>query len=243
LSRYERSGDDAHARQAYQSYDLVLAGAERHALPGIYVFRAAAALVRLQVRLYAWQNAAIAYRTASDALEKLYAPLFSRANKESWLAETQGLPANAAYAFSRLDRPEEAVAVLEAGRARLLAEVLEQNRRDLERLTDLGHGELWERYRRVVGRIQQLQQPGEQTAALQTSEQRPAWQDFAALHQRMEAARAELDGIIAEIRQVTANGQQPYADFQRPPASARSRSQPRRRRWSTCWPPRPVGWR
>jgi hypothetical protein len=81
--------------------------------------------------------------------------------------------------------------------ARLLSESLEQNRRDLERLPELGHGELLERYRQTVGRIQSLQQRAGEPGGLQ-----------ATLRQALEDARQELDATIEAIRQVGG-----YEDF------------------------------
>ena len=159
-----------------------------------------------------WQEATEAYAYGRQAIDLLFATQTSRAAKESWLREAQGLPANAAYALARLDKLEEAVVALEAGRARLLAEALEQNRRDLERLPELGHGELLERYRQAAGRIQFLQQQAGQRA--EQREQQPASSNLA---QEMAAARAELDAAIAAIRQVEVDGQKPYADFWLPP--------------------------
>jgi hypothetical protein len=216
-TRYERSGDDAHARRAQRRYALVLAGSERYELPEIFVFRAAAALTRLQVRLHAWQEAALAYGTAAGALGKLYAPLSGRESKEAWLAEAQALPANAAYALAKLYRLEEAVETLEAGRARLLAEALEQNRRDLERLAPLGHGDLLARYRAAVDRVAALQAQAGQPLREQIDAPAPA-RDYEALPREMAAARAARDAAVVAIRQVAG-----YEDFFLPPSFEKTR--------------------
>ena len=152
------------------------------------------------------------YRLAMQAAENLLQASLARGSKEVELGEIQGLPARAAYALAGTGKLVEAVEALEAGRARLLAEALEQSRRDLERLPELGHGELLERYRQAAGRIQFLQHQAGQRA--EQWEQLPALSNLA---QEMAAARAELDAAIAAIRQVEVDGQKPYADFWLPP--------------------------
>ncbi len=157
-----------------------------------------------------WQEAADAYGYGRQAMDRLFQGQIDRVAKESWLKEAQGLPANAAYALARLGRLEEAVEVLEGGRARLLAEALEGNRRDLERLETLGHGDLLARYRAAADRIAGLQAQAGPPAGGQTYEP-AALRDFAAFSQVMAAAR-ELDAAIAAIRQVPG-----YEDFFLPP--------------------------
>ena len=154
-----------------------------------------------------WQEATKAYAYGRQAIDRLYAAQTSRAAKETWLKEVQGLPANAAYALAKLGRLEEAVKVLEAGRARLLAEALEHNRRDLEHLDVVGHGDLLARYRTASEQLVALQQQAGQPDA--QSADRPIHQpDYTAWRQQMEQARAELNATIEAIRQVPG-----YEDF------------------------------
>ncbi len=160
-----------------------------------------------------WQEATEAYAFGRQAMDLLFAVQTNRAAKESWLKEAQGLPANAAYALTRLDRLQEAVETLEAGRARLLAEALEANRRDLAQLALLGRRDLLERYRAASEQLATLQAAGRQPAS---SPDGPALRpDFAALRRQMEAARGDLDAAIAAIRQVDG-----YQDFFLPPSFA-----------------------
>ena len=159
-----------------------------------------------------FEQVAEPYQLAMQAVENLLQASLVRGSKEVELGEIQGLPARAAYALAKTGKAVEAVVALERGRARLLAEALEQSRRDLERLPELGHGELLERYRQVAGRIQFLQQQAGQRA--EQREQQPALSNLA---QEMAAARAELNAAIAAIRQVEVDGQKPYADLWLPP--------------------------
>ena len=213
LSRYERSGDDAHAQAAEQRFHLVLSAAARYSLPLIFPFRAAAALARLNFRRTKWQETIATYEQATDALGGLYQTLVLRESKEAWLRETQGLPARAAYALAKTSKLREAVVTLEAGRARLLAETLEQTRRDLERLQDLGYADLLERYRQAAKQIQALQQQVE-SAGRPTPGKTQL--HGATLSQAMETAQAEVRAAIEEIRRVPG-----YEDFFLPPTFAK----------------------
>jgi CHAT domain-containing protein/predicted TPR repeat methyltransferase len=160
----------------------------------------------------AWDEVIRAYAFGRQAANTLFAVQTSRVARESWLREAQGLPAGTAYAFARLDRLEEAIVALETGRARMLAEALEANRRDLERLPASGHGDLLARYRAAADRLAALQAQVDRPAAASGSEAGPR-RDFAALSQKIQAARAELDAAIAAIRRVPG-----YEDFFLPPA-------------------------
>jgi CHAT domain-containing protein len=165
-----------------------------------------------------WEEATAAYTFGRQAMDLMFDVQSDRAAKESWLKEAQGLPGNAAYALAKLGRLEEALETIEAGRARLLAETLEQNRRDLERLPQMGYPELLERYRQATGRIQFLQQQAGQRA-----EQRQQQPGSFNLIEKMEQARVELNATIAAIRQVQVDGERPYADFLLPPTFAKIR--------------------
>ncbi len=162
-----------------------------------------------------WAEATEAYGYGRRAINGLFTTQTSRAAKEAWLKEAQGLPANAAYALARLGKLEEAVVALEAGRARLLAEALEQNRRDLEQLDVVGHGDLLARYRAAAQQVTALQQQAARPTSQSTN--LPTYHsDHTAWRQQLEQARAELDAAIAAIRQVPG-----YQDFFLPPTFAK----------------------
>ena len=78
------------------------------------------------------------YGIVMEANDSLLRASLIRSSKEVELGEIQGLSVRAAYALAKLGKLEQAVAALEGGRARLLAEALEGNRRDLEQLTGVG---------------------------------------------------------------------------------------------------------
>jgi Tetratricopeptide repeat len=72
-----------------------------------------------------WAIAVAAYRFAQDAVRQVVAGQQVRKDKESWLAEAQGIPAAAGLAATRAGDPTQAVLMLEDGRAVLLAEALD----------------------------------------------------------------------------------------------------------------------
>jgi tetratricopeptide (TPR) repeat protein len=124
-----------------------------------------------------------------------------RADKESWLRDVQEMAPAAAYAQARLGDLPRAAVTLEAGRAQLLAEGLEQNRRDLERLPSLGHGDLHARYLAALATRRRLEQSDAVVA-----------DRLAAI----AAADREFDAVVAAIRSVDG-----YADFFAEPTFAR----------------------
>jgi hypothetical protein len=75
-----------------------------------------------------WEAAVEAYRFALDAVRRVVAEQQVRADKESWLADAQGMPAAAGLAAMRAKDPVGAVLMLEDGRAVLLAEALDRRR-------------------------------------------------------------------------------------------------------------------
>ena len=155
-----------------------------------------------------------------QATENLLRVSLMRGSKEAELGEIQGLPAQAAYAMAKDARLHEAVEALDAGRARLLAEALEQNRRDLERLPELGHGDLLDRYRAASDQLVTLQKQASQPVA--SSGDGPAGQrDYMTWRQQSEAAQSELQAAIAAIRAVEVDGQRLYVDLLLPPPFAR----------------------
>jgi CHAT domain-containing protein len=85
---------------------------------------------------------------------------------------------------------KQAVMTLERGRSLLLAETLERERADLDRLEALGRLDLLERYRQVTDRLNALEraQLGGEVLPTQSGER------------SLRIARAELDSVVAAIR-------------------------------------------
>ncbi|MFM7582235.1 MAG: CHAT domain-containing protein, partial [Caldilinea sp.] len=114
---------------------------------------------RWAVQRQAWDEAVEAYSHGFAAGRNLRNRQLRRADKESWLADMQEMAPAIAYAQVQRGNLASAVTFLEAGRATLLAEQLEQNRRDLERLPELGYPALYDRLQTVLAERRRLEQP------------------------------------------------------------------------------------
>ncbi|MGW2488365.1 CHAT domain-containing protein [Streptomyces sp. NPDC001606] len=130
-----------------------------------------------------WDEACTAYTGGLEAIGQLFRLQLMRADKEAWLAESQGMPAEAAYALFRAGRPKEAVTTLEAGRSLLLSEALETDRSSLDQLSEGGHGHLVDRYRAATTALDEAMRGGAEPATLRR-------------------CRAAVDELIAQIRSV-----------------------------------------
>jgi CHAT domain-containing protein len=108
-----------------------------------------------------------------------------------FLKDSQGLAAHAAYALAKTQQFPKAVVTLERGLAQFLSEALARDRAELEQLTEMGHGNLYDRYQQAVENWHNAQQ-------VKAEE----------VHTHLRAAREELDKTITAIRQVDG-----YADF------------------------------
>jgi hypothetical protein len=148
----------------------------------------------------AWNEAAEAYDYGTKAMERLLAAQLLRQDKESWLRSAQGLTTNGAYAFARCGELTRAAQIVEGGRVRLLAEALERDRADLERLRELGHGELLQRYKDTATEWTWLSDP--------RRNQERAWHAHAAARSQLESCRGRLEALVEEIRRVAG-----YEDF------------------------------
>jgi hypothetical protein len=138
------------------------------------------------------------------AIDQLFHNQLLRTNKESWLRQAQRLPSQAAYALARASDLEGAVTALESGRARLLSDSLERARASLGHLPEIGHEDLFKRYRRAARRLAVLE------AAELDERKALAISDLSA---ELQTVRSELDEAIAAIREIP-----DYRDFLSPPS-------------------------
>ncbi|MGY1583234.1 CHAT domain-containing protein [Streptomyces sp. MN13] len=130
-----------------------------------------------------WDEACAAYTHALEATQRLVRIQLLRQDKETWLADSQGVPSEAAYALFRAGRLEEAVVALETGRSQLLSESLEADRIGIGRLADAGRADLVDRYRAAVGALEEAMRGGVESAALRR-------------------LRQAVEDVIAELRSV-----------------------------------------
>jgi tetratricopeptide (TPR) repeat protein len=150
----------------------------------------------------AWTEATEAYAYGLTAIERGIRAQLGRSGVETWLRQGQRVPASAAFALARAGRLEEAVETIERGRARLLSEALELDRRDLERLPELGHADLYRRYRSAAARSSDGGR-GDDGALASLAVQQES-------RASVVAGRQALAAIVEEIRAVPG-----YADFLR----------------------------
>ena len=150
--------------------------------------RTANSLSALRFEQARWKEAAAAGQRAIAADQRLYQAAMSSEGKRYELGVARDLYGRSAYALAQLGRCEEAAAVLESGRTRQLRETLENNRRDLERLPELGHRDRYDRY--MVA--------GQKFQALLELEVMQGERHFAEL----EVAQRELQAAVEKIQAV-----------------------------------------
>ena len=104
-----------------------------------------------------WSQATDAYATAVTAMRRLVRAQAVRTDREIRLQNVGRLTANATLSAVRSDRRDDAVTLLDQGRALLLSLVLERERTDLSRLQDLGEADLAGRYQHAAVRVSRLE--------------------------------------------------------------------------------------
>ena len=146
---------------------------------------------RWALRRASWLEVEEAYSQGLAAGRALQRRQLRRSDRESYLAEMQEMAPAAAYAIARAGgSPVRAAHILELGRAQLLGEALQLNRRDLDSLP----AELKAAFDRALAERRRLEQPD---ATVQGSR-------LAAI----EAADRAFESAVAAIRQVDG-----FADF------------------------------
>jgi CHAT domain-containing protein len=189
---------------------LLAAGEARRACQGlgpvspVWALRTASEWGRWAWRRGALREVGEAHEHALGAMHQLSAAQLVRRDKEAVLSSAAGIAQRAAYALVHTGEPERAVVALEAGRALLLAEAFQRDRRDLERLAESGHADLLDDYRAATSR----------GAALAATLDSPPGEPADTRSRRLRAAAAamsEVDDVIARIRQLPR-----YDDLLRP---------------------------
>lgn len=147
-----------------------------------------------------WDEALNAYRQGLHIADLLYQNQFQQTNVELWMSVTLSLPSRAAFASAQINNLSRAVELLEENRARFLREVMERNRRDLERLPETGHADLYQNYLRVSDHWRDLLQLAGITSTF--SPDQPGWKRPEGLLEQLEAAQTEIQAIVDSIRKV-----------------------------------------
>lgn len=144
-----------------------------------------------------WGQACDAAALAADASEQGVRVQVDAGNKEHWLRLTGDVPADGAYALARTGRLEEAVATIEQGRARLLADALELDRLDIDRLPDLGHADLYRRFRDASQRLD---------VAVRAATVDPSLRERAVKAESLRSTRRQFEKVVAEIHEIPGYG-------------------------------------
>lgn len=153
-----------------------------------------------------WTQAVDAYRTALEAAEILYRSCVLLEGKGAELKENRNLSRCAAYAFAQNGQLQDAIEVLERGRARGLSESLDRDRANLAQLQQVAPL-LFQQYRVITQQIRDLE--NQQRNQMVSSERRHTIPET---HRNLASSLYQnLDQIINEIRQIEG-----YADFLAP---------------------------
>ena len=152
-----------------------------------------------EFRRRSWKGASRAYAYVRDAIMRLIQNQAYRSGSKSWLKETQGVFARAAYVEAKLGNAVNAVHALEFGSARLLSEQLRLYDQSLERLKGLGHPELYNMLIKQLERVRRL----EHIATAESD--RPTFAHNKSLATSLEplrAARKRLGEILDEVQRI-----------------------------------------
>jgi CHAT domain-containing protein/tetratricopeptide (TPR) repeat protein len=151
-----------------------------------------------------WTEVVEAYNFIEQAMEQRISHQFSRMDKTFSLEGVQGLAAQASYAHIQLDQLGEAVESLEAGRAQILREALERQRRDLHRLQELGFKDLYERFVEASDRYDRLMKE------VSSKTHPPDWVD------QIDDASRDMQSAAESIREQAGAKNSQYRFFLKP---------------------------
>ena len=156
----------------------------------------------------AWSTAANTYDIALRAAEILYQACIFLDGRTAELAEVGDLCHRAAYTLARIGDLQQAVEVLEQGRARGLSEILDRNRTNLNQLQSTHHN-LYEQYREVSNQLVTLEsQQRDRMVSVKSNDITPE-----VLRQTTTNLHEQLQDTVEQIRQVSS-----YEDFLKPSA-------------------------
>jgi CHAT domain-containing protein/tetratricopeptide (TPR) repeat protein len=150
----------------------------------------------------AWQEAVDAFGEAMSIVDALCEVQLLRSDKHNLLSSAQVLYAAAAYSMARLGDLRGAVLAMETGRARVLTEMLDRTRADLDAVEKQAP-ELVHRYRGMLAQLRHAEEKAASGAIAQTHEQPEHDRSFP---KQLREARAELQAAIEAIRATPGHG-------------------------------------
>ncbi|WP_431727354.1 CHAT domain-containing protein [Verrucosispora sp. TAA-831] len=203
LTARGRSGDAQLATDLLEGcLQLVIAGKALHQAGRVYI--------TLGHRCGAtedWLRAAQFFREAVAEVENRYGTVVAGSGREAELSRAAGLHQDAAYALARSGRLEEAVTVLENGRARELSRLLDRDRSDIDRLRTQA-SRLAEEYEAAVALLADAER---QQRILTPEDEAQRWQ----VRGMLADAQARLRSVLEAIRSLPG-----FADFAKRPVDA-----------------------
>jgi CHAT domain-containing protein/tetratricopeptide (TPR) repeat protein len=192
--RYERTGRSEDLEEA-MTLSRQASELGRALDPGAALY-STATRARWSLKRSAWKEAAGAYGEALTLVDMLCEAQVLRSDKHSVLRMTQLLHVEAAYSMARLGDLQGAVLAIETGRARVLTEMLDRSRADLEEIEKQAP-ELVHRYRQMLAQLRQLEGMAASGVTASTSEQS---EDGRRLPDQIREAHAELHAAVAALR-------------------------------------------
>jgi len=133
-ARYRRAGRKADLLEGTRVYRSACELARR---PGVAIILARRR-GRWALERQEWQESTEAFRFGLSTGRQVLGRQLLREHQEHTLRDLQEMSSGLAYALAKLARYEDAAVVMESGRARLMAEVLQRRRRELERSAAAG---------------------------------------------------------------------------------------------------------
>jgi hypothetical protein len=156
-----------------------------------------------------WNQAHTSYTTAITAAEARYQVAATDASRQAELAEVRDLFSNLAFCLARLDKPNEAVERLEAGKARGFAEALARDRATLDGVEAEDRAD----FEAVRSRIKSLQAKARSIGPKAGSD-RTTSRSFTEISDDLSAAYHDLDSVINRIRAYQSEFMPPGLDFE-----------------------------
>ena len=156
-----------------------------------------------------WNQAHASYNTAITAAEARYRVAATDVSRQAELAEVRDLFSNLAFCLARLDKPNEAVERLEAGKARGLAEALARDRAALDGVKAKDRAA----FEAVRSRIKSLEVEA-RAMGPRGGPDRTTLRSFIEISADLRVARHELDSVINRIRAYQSEFMAPGLDFE-----------------------------
>jgi CHAT domain-containing protein len=205
ITRYGRTGREKDLEEGIHSFKEAHIWSLR--ITPVFALSVAQKCLARAFRYHAWKEVLEVYEAGMQAARICLSSQFRYTDKAFSLKAAQGLPARAAFSAWHLGQSAQAIEILELGRAQLLREVLERQRRDLHALQGTQYEPYYSAYIQATRQLEDLQSI--------PYNQRPAdWsiqidRAQAALEDAIEALRRNVPGFTYFLKSL------PFPEIQR----------------------------